>query len=178
MIKKLFVFLCLLLGLSVCSMHVYAQTPASTKSAESETVAEDTKVDYILPYPGILPDHPLYAIKKIRDSIFEYLIVDPIKKTEFYVLQSDKHLNMGVFLSNKGKGALAQTIIAQGEGYMNNAVKILTQLKTQGKEVPGYVLERMDKSMLKHTEVLTELGFTTELETVKALQEEVSRLKQ
>lgn len=179
MIKKIIALFSLLAGLSllVIPSYVYAQTPASEDVMTVEAGVEETKVDYVLPYPGILPDHPLYALKKIRDSIFEYLIVDPVKKTEFYILQGDKHLNMIVFLSNKGNQALAQTTNSQGLSYMNNAVKMMTQLKTQGKEIPGHVLERMEKSLLKHVEVLTELGFSQALESVQALQEEVSKLK-
>ena len=47
-------------------------------------------IEYVLPYPGILPTHPLYFLKIVRDRIIELLISDRVNKAEFYILQADK----------------------------------------------------------------------------------------
>ena len=39
--------------------------------------ATPTPVDYNLPYPGILPDHPLYPLQKIRDWLLVTFTRDP-----------------------------------------------------------------------------------------------------
>jgi hypothetical protein len=145
------------------------------------------KVDYTLPYPGILPDHPLYFLKKLRDQILEQLISDPIRKIEFYVLQSDKALNAGIFLGARSKQALASEMFVKSGAFMENAIKTATSMKTQGREIPGYVVERLNKSLVKHGETLNDLGqkaaetqkanLSSALEVIKKLQLEVASFK-
>lgn len=182
------------------STHVSAaieETTAATSKAEVSTTAPDLQtadkvgitetVEYLLPYPGILPDHPLYFLKKFRDTVLERLIADPIKKAEFYILQGDKRLNMGIFLVAQSKLALAETTVSKGEKYLGKVVLVLAAQKTAGNPIPGYITDRLEKSLLKHEEVLTDLiakasdpvkaGFTGSLEFVKSLQKEIAKLK-
>ncbi len=145
------------------------------------------KSDYALPYPGILPDHPLYGLKALRDQILDAIIIDPLRKGEFYLLQADKRLNMGIFLTERSKGVAAEVIISKGEKYLEKAVNLIVGLKSSGKDVPGYIVERLSKSIEKHIEVLEELvakasepqrtGLTASLDLVKKLQGEVLKLK-
>lgn len=158
----------------------------ATKTLPTPTTKKE-KVEYVLPYPGILPDHPLYALKRLRDLILDKLIVDPVRKIDFYVLQADKRLNMGIALKAKNKPAMAEEAISKGEKYMHKAVGGFTALKRDGKEVPGYISDRLEKSMAKHIEVLEELisptagseraGLEGSLELVKAVQQEFIKIK-
>lgn len=150
-----------------------------------ETVLEK-KPEYLLPYPGILPDHPLYFLKQIRDGILDRLIVDPLRKAEFHVLQADKRLNMGKSLVEQGKGMLAEQVISKGEKYMDRAVSGLSAFKSTGRPVPASIIDRLTRSMEKHVEILSELivkassgqqGLTGSLEFIKKLQGEVEKLK-
>jgi len=115
------------------------------------------KAEYTLPYPGILPDHPLYFLKRLRDTILEKLISDPIRKAEFYVLQSDKRLQMGVMLTDAGKGNLGESTISKAEKYMEQAVTGLSSLKQGGGIVPLYIIERLENATAKHQEVISDL---------------------
>jgi hypothetical protein len=124
---------------------------------EEETPPVVQKVEYALPYPGILPDHPLYFLKRLRDTILERLISDPIRKAEFYLLQSDKRLQMGLMLINNGKGNLGESTISKAEKYMEQAVTGLSQYKKGGSIVPPYIVERLEKATAKHQEVITDL---------------------
>ncbi len=161
-------------------------------STTNNVVASDDsvtkpKVEYQLPFPGILPDNPLYMIKVFRDRVMEILIAEPVRKTEFYVLQADKRLGMGVQLLDKGNTALAETTFSKGETYMDKAISTVVNYKTSGKEVPGYLVERVSRSLAKHKEVFEELaGKASEtskpalsglLETVIKLQIEAEKLK-
>lgn len=147
----------------------------------------EKKQEYLLPFPGILPDHPLYFLKQVRDGIMDRLIVDPIRKAEFLVLQADKRLNMGKALVEQGKGTLAEEIVSKGEKYMERAVSGLGAYKSMGRPVPASMTDKLVRSMEKHTELLTELidkssgaakaGLTGSLEFVKKLQAEVEKLK-
>lgn len=145
-------------------------------------------VQYDLPYPGMLPNNPLYVLKQARDWILDKLIADPIKKTEFYILQGDKRLAMGLTLSASGNGVLSEQVISKGEKYMNNAVATLLTLKAQGKDVPAYLLDHLTLSLAKHAEVVTgeiatttdasiKAGLTGSLDLVSTLQTQVQKLK-
>jgi hypothetical protein len=147
-----------------------------------------TPVQYDLPYPGMLPDNPLYVLKQARDWILDKMIVDPMKKTEFYILQGDKRLAMGLIFSESGKSVLSEQIISKGEKYMNNAVQSLLTLKKQGKDVPAYMTDRLTQSLAKHAEALTseiakttdasiKAGLTGSLDLVSTLQTQVQKLK-
>jgi len=151
--------------------------------AEVQSVPVIEKVEYTLPFPGMLPDHPLYFLKRIRDTILEKLISDPIRKTEFYVLQSDKRLQMGLMLMNSGKGTLGESTISKAEKYMEQAVVGLSFYKKNGGSIPAYVIERLEKSTAKHQEVITDLiGKANDVEkaglegSMKLLQEVTSSI--
>ena len=147
----------------------------------------EKKQEYLLPFPGILPDHPLYFLKQLRDGIMDRLIVDPLRKAEFHVLQADKRLNMGKLLVEQGKGTLAESTISKGEKYLERAVSGLSAFKSMGRPVPASLIDRLTRSMEKHVEILGELiaktsgaeqaGLTGSLEFVKKLQGDVEKLK-
>ncbi len=173
-----------------------APTPAPTvlstpASMEDTTAMEGTdaeqKQEYMLPYPGMLPDSPLYGLKQVRDWILDKLIVDPLRRADFNVLQADKRLSMGVALMAKGNPVLAEAVVSKGEKYLNSAVYGLVARKTEGREVPAYMVERLTRSLAKHTEVLTTLasqsegavkeGFQGSLALVTKLSSELTKLQ-
>lgn len=138
----------------------FAQENLSIKEA---TVSADAKiaksVEYQLPYPGILSDHPLYFLKMIRDRIVGFLISDPLKKAEFNLLQGDKRLNTGVYLLNKNKeknARLAQSTISKGENYFEEAIKNVRAAQKQGMDTKD-ILRRLSESSKKHQDVLQSL---------------------
>lgn len=183
--KILFVFV-LLMSVLMMPTLTFAKTVAPTVVGAMEK-PEVKKAEYLLPYPGVLPDHPLYALKVIRDRILDVLIVDPVRKAEFYLLQGDKRLNMSIFLVAQGKPVLAEQVVSKGEKYMMQAVNGLATVKASGKEVPGYLMDRLEKSLAKHVEELDALisktndpakaGLSGTLETVKKIQGELAKLK-
>src|SRR3990172_3611913 len=136
---------------------------SAVASLAQETPKEDTTstpssvktIDYTLPYPGLLPDNPLYVLKAIRDRIVEILISDPIKKANFYLLTADKRLNEGVSLFNKGekKYALAETTISKGENYFEKGISEIEKAKKQG-IVTLDVSQRFQLASLKHMEII------------------------
>jgi hypothetical protein len=115
------------------------------------------KVEYTLPYPGILINHPLYFLKRFRDQILEAFISDPVKKLEFAILQTDKFLNMGIMYANDGKWNLAAQTLSLSEASMAIAVKQLGNLKDT-KEVPGQLIIKIQTSLKKHIEVVEDMS--------------------
>jgi len=144
------------------------------------------KQEYILPYPGLLSDHPLYFLKTLRDAILDRLIVDPLRRAEFYLLQADKRLSMGLFLQEKGKGALAGAAVGEGEIFMEKMVTSLGSFRETGKDVPRSIVDRVNRALEKHTEVIVGMAgkadgqekqkLLVSLELVKKLEGEVGKL--
>jgi hypothetical protein len=91
--------------------------------------------NYELPYPGLLPDHPLYFLKMTRDKLVGFFISDPIKKAEFDVLQADKRLNAAIYLINKKSlknQELAVNTFSKGQNYYDDAITKIVLAKKQG----------------------------------------------
>lgn len=160
---------------------VFAQSPSPTP------VSEQAPQEYVLPYPGILPDHPLYFLKALRDRILEALIVDPQRKAEFYLLQADKRLNMGIFFDAKGIKVKAAESITIAEEFMAKSIDGLFAFKNAGSVVPASMVDRLEKSTAKHIEVLEtmlinaaeaeKVALSAALEKVKELQARLTQLK-
>lgn len=88
-----------------------------------EIVIESTSSSgYIFPYPGILPDHPLYSLKVLRDKIYDFFIKDPVKKAEFKLLMADKRMNMGLMLNEKENNSLAAKTMIDSISYYSEAI--------------------------------------------------------
>jgi tetratricopeptide (TPR) repeat protein len=111
------------------------------------------KIDYQLPYPGLLPDSPLYFLRIIRDKSVGLLISDPLKKAEFDLLQADKRLNAGIYLFNKGKTSLALSTISKAENYFNEALNKMEQAKAQGERV-NEIKGNLQNALEKHEQEL------------------------
>lgn len=151
------------------------------------TMTVKKKVDYLLPYPGMLLDSPLYVLKQLRDIILERLIVDPIRKGEFYILQADKFVNMAVYLASQGKMPAVGKAVTLAEKNITVAVNSLVALKGNGLAIPARVTDRLENALAKYIEVLTEVLakvdasqkdiITNTLMNLKKLQGELPKLK-
>jgi hypothetical protein len=137
------------------------------------------KVIYTMPYPGILPDHPLYFIKIIRDRINEFMTRDQLKKAEIYLLYSDKRAAMAMALAQKGKNKLAIETFSKGEKYFLNIPTLLMSAKKQGSSAPSSFVETAKLANAKHKELIDELiktfpqGLNEPLTSLSLLNDEV-----
>lgn len=134
-------------------------------------------VQYVLPYPGLLPGHPLYSIKALRDKVIEFLITDPLKKADFYILQADKRLNAGILLSQQGKYELAQETISKGENYLEMAIGRVRAAEEASQPIDERIV-RLHLSALKHQEVLKMLIEEAEGEVKKGFENDLNRAEQ
>lgn len=170
--------MCLTLIVPLFFTHeVFAVTPAGVKptAIPMPTVTPTPgPVEYILPYPGILPTHPMYFFKTLRDRIIEMLIADPLSKGEFYILQADKKLNMGVSLKNLSKTSEAKTAFAESLASRIQAINFLEAYKKAGSTIPGHIIEKINLSIDKHAEVLRMAGESAD--AVVALRARVAKL--
>lgn len=126
-------------------------------SQAQEVKIEAKKVVYDLPYAGILPDHPLFFLKKMRDNILDFATRDQLKKARLYLLFSDKRIRMAIELSEKGKWQLSTTTLAEGERYFLKIPGLLIASKKQGASADGDFILRLKLANEKHREVIESL---------------------
>jgi hypothetical protein len=155
-----------LLSALALPVTVLAVTPTPTvipvskgKMQEPDVIpiaAMPVKSTYSLPYPGILPDHPLFFLKQVRDTIVERLISDPLRKTEFFAVQADKSVNTAVFMMGKNKTNLAVAALTQAGEYRLKALNQLKLASDAGKDTQP-LIEKMRQAIVKHQETISEL---------------------
>ncbi len=153
----------------------------SVVSFSTQLAKATEKVAYELPYPGILPDHPLYIIKIARDRVLEYTTRDPVKKAQLYLLLSDKRVAMALSLIQKGKIKPAVSTLSKGEKYFLQIPNLVKTAKKQGSSPSGDFILQLKLSNQKHNEVLTTLlkqlpqGELDELQTIVDLNKEIAK---
>lgn len=121
--------------------------------ATPEPVREET-VDYILPWPGILPDHLLYPIKALRDRVWLLLTVDPWKKTELLIKLADKRIYAASLLVDKENYEASAATALKAEQYLWQAVEEEKVAREKDNEKTLFLLEALQQSVLKHEEML------------------------
>jgi len=121
-----------------------------------EATPQPTLIEYPLPYPGILPDHPLYFLKNLRDKFLLFITREPGKKSQLNLLLADKNLAMGELLWEREKYELAIISLKRGEEYLLNSVAELSGLKT--KEQLLGVIDKLKLAIEKHEEILKKLS--------------------
>jgi hypothetical protein len=146
----------LLVGIAIVTMLSVTAVVSAQKDAQEATETAKATSDYVLPYPGILPGHPLYPIKMARDQFLGWLITDPLKKAEYNLLMADKRLNSGYYLIQYGKQKDGIVTISKGEKYFGMALEWTKTAKSKGKDINPFK-DTMIRSSLKHEEILTSL---------------------
>lgn len=126
-------------------------------SQAQQTVMRQERVVYNLPYPGLLPDHPLYFLKAIRDRFLDVTTRDYLKKAELYLLLSDKRVAMALALADDGKDNLAISTLSKAEKYFLKIPPLLQTSKKQGVTATAELVERLKLSNSKHRMVASEL---------------------
>ena len=163
--RFLFSVLVFLFGVLVVLVSVWRSRPpvvthaAETNSATQEAtpvmqevvVQEDR--DYSLPYPGILPDHPLYFLKMFRDRIRLWLTRDSLSRAQLMLQYADKRVASSLALAEKGKAGLAGTTATKAEIYFEQALDE-AQRASEGGSDTGSFYETYLRSSKKHEEVL------------------------
>lgn len=128
-----------------------------SEASDSIIITPQEKVIYNLPYPGLLPDSPLYLVKTVRDWVTGFLTRDNLKKAQLYLLYSDKRAVMSLALAHKGKSQLAIDTFSKGEKYFLKIPNLLKSAKKQGAQAPSSFVETLKQSNAKHKELIEEL---------------------
>lgn len=127
---------------------------AATKIDPTPTLTE--QLDYDLPFPGILPDHPLYPVKLFRDRILDNFTRDPVKKVQLKLLFSDKKLVMGQLLWEKQRFDLSESTLMEGEKDLLIGTTSLSKLK-YANNLPAGLGDKLELAAKKHEEIISKL---------------------
>lgn len=136
-----------LLSIIFALIFSLALAQESSPMAPSATPAP---INYTLPYPGILPDHPLYFLKSFRDAILSRLISNPVKKFEFDLLQADKKLNMAIFLKMKPNLELMHRMNSETVAHLKDADTHLFAMPADQNNDVRSLKDRFEQSLKKH----------------------------
>ena len=144
-------------GIAVLVMSILAVSdPVRIYPKETAQVLLPAKVEYYLPYPGILPDNPAYRLKALRDKIKLMFIVDMESKAKEELLLADKRIGAAVALVEGGKMNLGASTATKAEKYLGQSVDRIVALQRQGKDVKSMLLT-LQKAIAKHVEVMDRL---------------------
>lgn len=144
--------------------------------SHNSDASRSAEVIYNLPYPGLLPDHPLYFLKAARDKIVSFFISSPIKKSEYDLLQADKRIAASVFLAEKGDVELAQSTFSKAENYFEKALAQAESAKMQGMHT-GEIANKLREANLKHQQVLDNMMENLEQDEQELFLNELERLE-
>ena len=148
--NKSFVFF-ILTGLCI----TLAVAPVDAQIAEKQETKKVSAPAYLLAYPGILSDSPLYKFKLLRDKIWFSLTQDPSKKAKLYLLFADKKIAMAKTLAQKNEFALARDSALKGENEMTE----LTFFYKNNNLIPEPAFfNTLILASQKHREVLEEIS--------------------
>lgn len=173
--KRLIFFLIFIFTFLFITSSSFAQQ--SSMSLQQSSQSSEMKIDYQLPYPGLLPDSPFYFFRALRDRIVSFLITDPIKKAEFNLLQTDKRISAGLLLAKEKKYELANTTISKALNYFEEALSKTKEAKKEGQPVKD-MAARLYLSSLKQQEVLKDLISKTSGKIKEIFLEELKRAEE
>ena len=137
-----------------------------------------TSVDYPLPYPGMLPDNPLYFLKLFRDDLTSFFLSKPLDRAQFDLMQSDKNVEASYLLVTQevGKTDLAFKTFSQAQDAFAQAIDQTDSAKKQ-----GYSTSEIDKKLSfsnqKHLQILQSIGQQTGQKNSQVFQNERSRIE-
>lgn len=127
------------------------------------------RVNYDLPYPGILPDSPLYFLKAVRDNLLGFFITDSLKKGEYDLLQADKRLGASKKLNDEKKYDLSITTLSKSGNYFYYAIEKANDAKKEGKDV-NPLLQKLLNASKKHQEIILNMEGNVKDQRAKTYQ--------
>lgn len=154
----------------------YAQI-ADPLSIVGNSSISATDSGYVLPFPGVLPDSPLYMLKTIRDRLVGLFISDPLKRSSFDLLQSDKRMNAVVFLQSQQKTdtKLMITTMSKALNYYEEGIEQLRMGRKIGENITDLRGSYLSAST-KYEEIISDLGQQSTEVSVRDLGNNQKRL--
>ncbi len=173
----------------VCACAVFLAT-SNAVPLHAQTISFEKVIDYQLPYPGLLPDNPLYVFKEMRDNMQVMTAPGPLEKSKAQLQIADKNMAAAVELSAKGKHQLAGERIAKAQQFIAKIIATMTSQATTAKVSQDQRTDfktTLSKANMKHREAIESLmrntpsGQVEQLEKLRQknieLQESISKIR-
>ena len=157
---------------------IETDTPIGTDIKATPSAITISRVNYELPYPGMLPDHPLYFLKVIRDGIVKRLINDEMTMAKFSLKNAEKRVYAGKMLVEKGEEKLGVVTISKSNNYLEDALTAIENVKRQTPKNPDtkLFLQQFRTATLKNLEVVSDLTTTVSEQYQKQFLVEEKRI--
>ena len=129
----------------ILAVNIITPEPEPTGTASVE-------VEYVLPYPGMLPDNPIYKLKTARDRLLIMFISSPANRADKYISLADRLFVEALKVAEKDKVSLAVHTAFKAEHQMTLAVSSIVNIDS-----PEQFKEIKEKTLLasqKHRELL------------------------
>ena len=154
-----FLVLVLASAILIVSLFRNASIKYAFTGPESPTPAPVSKatIDYELSYPGaVLPDHPLWPLKVLRDKLWLTFSGSTISKAEMNLLLADKRLVSAKKLFEKDKAELGYSTLTKAEKYLEQASLLEKTARDKGVDTSEFQ-DKLSLASLKHVEVSEEI---------------------
>lgn len=147
-----------IVGLVVLVMSLLSATSPRAAGEPTTLVATPAAqmVQYYLPYPGILPDNPLYKLKAARDIVSLWLTFNPTAKAQKELLYADKRIGAALALVEGGRSTLGASTASKAEKYLDQAGTWAIQDEKLGHDDKSF-LTTLQTAAAKHLEILNTL---------------------
>ena len=103
--------------------------------------------------PGMLPDHPLYFMKRGAESVGTFFRFGDEAKANRYLELSEKRISEAKALSEKDNEELTEKALERYQDQMNKGLERAEKAKEKGRDMDE-VLERVSEATVRHQEVL------------------------
>jgi len=138
--------------------NIYADYTKEEIQRESEEIG-GIEIDYYFAHPGsVLPNHPLWPVKALRDKIWLFVTTDPIKKAELNLLFADKRLGSAKILFEKDNPELGYTTLTKSQKYFEKACRIEQNSREAGLNTDE-LIRRLTLAALKHRQAIKQIEF-------------------
>lgn len=138
--------------------YVFSQTSnPSPQEGQGVVLGKSVEIDYHFSYPGrILPDHPLWFLKALRDRVWLLITTNPSRKAELKLLFADKRVVSAKILFERGKPELGVSTLTKAEKYLEEAYILEKENREKGIDTSEF-LTTLAKASLKHRQTIDEV---------------------
>lgn len=150
-----------ILAALVLSVSIYRITAlryhfSSPNDSSMGQVVFASGVEYSLPYPGILPNNPIWPLKALHERLDLYFTFDPLQKAQRTLFLADKRLSAAQRLFEEDDSGRAVVTATKAEQYLEAALIKGKDADVKGRDATGF-FETLFKASLTHRQILEEM---------------------
>lgn len=151
----LFSFVILFVSITQTAQVKYSFNEAL--SGQTAEIADSQIIEYYFPYPGrILPDHPLWTFKAMRDRVWLSITPSAARRAELNLLLANKRLISAKILFERDKSELAFSVLTKASKYLESALKEEETARARGVDTKSFLIS-LARASLKHREIVREI---------------------